>query len=91
MYSRIPLKVDWENNVMKDSMEWEWQMAVARLFDQRPIWPRWSLHECLLEDGLQVPENYLTRSSFYAILMSSNMLQESHIGASSCNLNQTSS
>ncbi|KAG1364469.1 general transcription factor 3C polypeptide 5 [Cocos nucifera] len=62
----VPIKINWEDNILKDTTEWEWQMAVCKLFEERPIWPRWSLHERLLEDGLDVSENQLKRLLFRA-------------------------
>nr|XP_029122139.1 general transcription factor 3C polypeptide 5 isoform X2 [Elaeis guineensis] len=59
-------KINWEDNIPKDMTEWEWQMAVCKLFEERPIWPRWSLHERLLEDDLDVSENQLKRLLFRA-------------------------
>ncbi|CAA6671111.1 unnamed protein product [Spirodela intermedia] len=65
----VPAKVNWEDHIPKDSFEWEWQMAVSKLFDERPIWPRWSLLERLLDDGVAVSYNQLRRllprSGFY--------------------------
>ncbi|XP_038983732.1 uncharacterized protein LOC103714079 [Phoenix dactylifera] len=63
---RVPIKINWEDNIPKDTTEWEWQMAVCKLFEERPIWPRWSLHERLLEDGSDVSENQLKRLLFRA-------------------------
>ncbi|KAJ0968652.1 hypothetical protein J5N97_025569 [Dioscorea zingiberensis] len=41
----------WEHS--RRDNRWEWQMDVSKLFDERPIWPRWSLNERLHDDGLQ--------------------------------------
>lgn len=64
MFINIPVKFDWEESIARGTTEWEWQMAVSKLFDERPIWPRWSLYERLHDDGLQVTENHLKRSLF---------------------------
>lgn len=62
-FVEVPAKVNWEDNIPKDSFEWEWQTAVSKLFDERPIWPRWSLLERLLDDGVGVSYNQLRRSA----------------------------
>ncbi|CAL9059482.1 unnamed protein product [Musa banksii] len=66
MYIRIPEKFNWEDHISRDNPEWEWQVAVSKLFDEKPIWPRWSFHERLLDDGQQVSENQLKRLLFRA-------------------------
>ncbi|CAL9101347.1 unnamed protein product [Musa textilis] len=66
MYIRIPEKFNWEDHISRDNPEWEWQVAVSELFDEKPIWPRWSFHERLLDDGQQVSENQLKRLLFRA-------------------------
>lgn len=60
-YISIPMKINWEENIPRDTTEWEWQVAVCKLFEERPIWPRRSLHEHLLDDAMQVSENQLKR------------------------------
>lgn len=50
----VPKKINWEDHIPKNSSEWDWQMAVCKLFDERPVWPRQSLYERLLDDGVQV-------------------------------------
>ncbi|XP_072973185.1 uncharacterized protein [Typha angustifolia] len=60
----VPKKINWEDNISKGTTEWEWQVAVSKLFEERSIWPRWSLHERMLDDGMQVSENQLKRLLF---------------------------
>ncbi|KAM0911799.1 hypothetical protein ACQ4PT_013224 [Festuca glaucescens] len=48
------VRINWEDHIPKNSSEWDWQMAVCKLFDERPVWPRQSLYERLLDDGVQV-------------------------------------
>ncbi|XP_078443748.1 uncharacterized protein LOC144713127 isoform X2 [Wolffia australiana] len=57
----VPVSVNWEDNIPKNSSEWAWQLAVSQLFNERPIWPRWSLLERLLDDGVSVSYNQLRR------------------------------
>ena len=51
-FIQIPKKVNWEEYVPQGSNQWEWQMFIANLFDERPIWPKESLTERLLDKGL---------------------------------------
>ncbi|KAJ9701799.1 hypothetical protein PVL29_006954 [Vitis rotundifolia] len=57
----IPKKVNWEQYIPKGSEQWEWQMAVSNLFDERPIWPKGALTERLLDKGLNVGDYTLRR------------------------------
>ncbi|XP_020175993.1 uncharacterized protein [Aegilops tauschii subsp. strangulata] len=50
----VPKKVNWEDHIPRNSSEWDSQMAVCKLFDERPVWPRQSLYERLLDDGVHV-------------------------------------
>ncbi|KAH9717982.1 transcription factor IIIC subunit 5 [Citrus sinensis] len=49
--SEIPEKVQWEEFISRDSEQWKWQMAVSKLFDERPIWPKSSINDRLLDEG----------------------------------------
>ncbi|KAK2993664.1 hypothetical protein RJ640_009479, partial [Escallonia rubra] len=60
----IPKKVIWEKYVPQDSEQWQWQIAVSKLFDERPIWVKHSLAERLLDKGLQFGGNMLRRLLF---------------------------
>ncbi|PSS35759.1 General transcription factor 3C polypeptide like [Actinidia chinensis var. chinensis] len=60
----IPKKVYWEKYIPKDSEQWEWQAAVSKLFDNRPIWVKSSLTEHLLDQGLQFGGHMLRRLLF---------------------------
>ncbi|KAG0468682.1 hypothetical protein HPP92_018010 [Vanilla planifolia] len=57
----IPEKINWEDKLPKGTAEWKAQMALARLFEERPIWPRWSLYERLLDDGEEITDYLLRR------------------------------
>ncbi|BAD73738.1 transcription factor-like protein [Oryza sativa Japonica Group] len=41
-------------------------MAVCKMFDERPVWPRQSLYECLIDDGLQISQSQFKRLLFRA-------------------------
>lgn len=58
---KIPEKINWEDKLPKGNNEWDAQLAISKLFEERPIWPRWSLHERLLDDGQEVSEYLLRR------------------------------
>ncbi|KAL5783911.1 hypothetical protein ACOSQ2_006303 [Xanthoceras sorbifolium] len=57
----IPENVNWEEFVSRDSEQWEWQMAVSKLFDERPIWPKSSIIDRLLDEGLKFNTQMLKR------------------------------
>jgi general transcription factor 3C polypeptide 5 (transcription factor C subunit 1) len=60
----VPEKINWEDHISKNSAEWGWQMAVCKMFDERPVWPRQSLYECLIDDGLQISQSQFKRSHY---------------------------
>ncbi|CAD6218766.1 unnamed protein product [Miscanthus lutarioriparius] len=62
----VPEKINWEDHVRKNSVDWDWQMAVCKLFDEHPVWPRQSLYERLLDDGVHVSQNQFKRLLFRA-------------------------
>ncbi|XP_015622346.1 uncharacterized protein [Oryza sativa Japonica Group] len=62
----VPEKINWEDHISKNSAEWGWQMAVCKMFDERPVWPRQSLYECLIDDGLQISQSQFKRLLFRA-------------------------
>ncbi|KAK3154885.1 hypothetical protein QOZ80_2BG0196220 [Eleusine coracana subsp. coracana] len=41
-------------------------MAVCKLFDERPVWPKQSLYERLHDDGMHVSQNQFRRLLFRA-------------------------
>lgn len=57
----VPGKINWEDHVRKNSVDWDWQMAVCKLFEERPVWPRQSLYERLQDDGVHVSQNQFKR------------------------------
>ncbi|XP_029126617.1 general transcription factor 3C polypeptide 5 isoform X5 [Cajanus cajan] len=57
----IPKKVNWEEYIPHDSDQWESQMVVSRMFDDRPIWPKDSLTERLIDKGLSFSHGMLRR------------------------------
>ncbi|KAJ1260819.1 hypothetical protein BS78_10G261500 [Paspalum vaginatum] len=62
----VPGKINWEDHIPKNSVDWNWQIAVCKLFDERPVWPRQSLYERLHEDGVHVSQNQFKRLLFRA-------------------------
>ncbi|KAE9450499.1 hypothetical protein C3L33_17607, partial [Rhododendron williamsianum] len=71
-FIQIPKKVSWEKYIPEKSEQWEWQMAVCKLFDERPIWVKSSLAERLLDDGVQFGDHTLRRLLFRAAYYFSN-------------------
>ncbi|MED6122868.1 hypothetical protein PIB30_043966 [Stylosanthes scabra] len=49
----IPKIISWEEYVPQGSNQWESQIALSRLFDERPIWSKNSLAERLLNNDLR--------------------------------------
>lgn len=51
-------------------------MAVCKLFDERPVWPRQSLYERLLDDGVQVSQSQFKRLyySFHSCRLASSCM-----------------
>ncbi|KAL6652999.1 hypothetical protein ACP70R_011924 [Stipagrostis hirtigluma subsp. patula] len=59
-------EINWEEHVSKNTVDWDWQMAVCKLFDERPVWPRQSLYERLHDDGMHVSQSQFKRLLFRA-------------------------
>ncbi|KAI4332044.1 hypothetical protein L6164_016985 [Bauhinia variegata] len=59
--NEIPKIVNWEEYIPQGSEQWESQMAVSRLFDERPIWPKQSITERLLDKGIKFSHGVLRR------------------------------
>ncbi|GMI76504.1 hypothetical protein like AT3G49410 [Hibiscus trionum] len=57
----VPKNVNWEELISQGSEQWEWQMTVSKLFDERPIWPKESITERLLEKDLKFSHMVLKR------------------------------
>lgn len=70
--SDVPRKVNWEKYLAKSSEQWQWQMAVCNLFDERPIWKKDSLAEQLHDKGLRIGDNMLRRLLYRAAYYFSN-------------------
>ncbi|KAL6873665.1 hypothetical protein ACP4OV_013747 [Aristida adscensionis] len=66
MHIPVPGKINWEDHVSKNTADWDWQIAVCKLFDERPVWPRQSLYERLHDDGMHVSQNQFRRLLFRA-------------------------
>ncbi|RDX74396.1 General transcription factor 3C polypeptide 5 [Mucuna pruriens] len=60
----IPKKVNWEEYIPQGSDQWESQMVVSRMFDERPIWSKDSLTERLLDKGLSFSHGMLRSGPF---------------------------
>lgn len=60
----IPKRVNWEEYIPQGSDQWKWQKVVSNLFDERPIWPRSSIHERLCNEGLKFGDHMLKRLLF---------------------------
>lgn len=58
---QIPKKVNWEEYIPQGSEQWESQMAVSRMFDEKSIWSKNSLTERLLDKGLSFSHGMFRR------------------------------
>ncbi|XP_031480597.1 uncharacterized protein LOC116250801 isoform X2 [Nymphaea colorata] len=65
----IPGPINCMEKISKYSTDWDWLSAITDLFNERPIWPRRSLHVRFLEKGLKVSNDQmkrlLLRSAYY--------------------------
>ncbi|XP_057767251.1 uncharacterized protein LOC130987660 [Salvia miltiorrhiza] len=68
----IPKKVDWEKSIARESDLWQWQTIVCELFEERPLWVKYSLAERLFDRGVNVPDRVLKRLLFLAAYYFSN-------------------
>ncbi|ONH95300.1 hypothetical protein PRUPE_7G062100 [Prunus persica] len=59
--SEIPKRTNWEEYIPQGSDQWESQMAVSHLFDERPVWPKDSLLERLVDKGFNFSDHLLRR------------------------------
>ncbi|KAL6192291.1 hypothetical protein ACLB2K_033382 [Fragaria x ananassa] len=59
--TEIPKRTNWEEYIPQDSDQWESQMAVSSLFDERPVWPKDSVTERLLNKGFIFSDHMLRR------------------------------
>ncbi|KAM1201096.1 hypothetical protein FF1_017406 [Malus domestica] len=57
----IPKRTNWEEYISHGSDQWVSQMALSQLFDERPIWPKESLTERLLDKGFNFSDHILRR------------------------------
>lgn len=67
---QIPKKVNWEEYIPQGSEQWESQMAVSRMFDEKPIWSKNSLTERLLDKGLSFSHGMFRRWFMQILLIS---------------------
>ncbi|CAL8169704.1 unnamed protein product [Prunus armeniaca] len=59
--SEIPKRTNWEEYIPQGSDQWKSQMAVSQLFDERPVWPKDSLTERLVDKGFNFSDHLLRR------------------------------
>jgi len=64
-FIKVPEKVNWEENIPRGTTDWELQLAVSKLFEERPIWPKRAIYEELLDNGLEVSDHMLRRFLLY--------------------------
>uniref|UniRef100_M4EKT9 Transcription factor IIIC subunit 5 HTH domain-containing protein n=1 Tax=Brassica campestris TaxID=3711 RepID=M4EKT9_BRACM len=68
-FIQIPKVLNWEDFIVPSSDQWQWQVAVSALFDERPVWTRDSIVQRLLDKGLKCTHHmlnrFLLRSAYY--------------------------
>ncbi|KVI04225.1 Transcription factor IIIC, subunit 5 [Cynara cardunculus var. scolymus] len=69
---QYPEKVKWEMFIQEGTDDWNYQMAVCELFDERPIWIKQSLSEHLSDKGLKIGDNTMKMLLFVAAYYFSN-------------------
>ncbi|XP_052310512.1 uncharacterized protein LOC7465611 [Populus trichocarpa] len=57
----IPKEINWKEFITEGTPMWEWQMVVSKLFEEQPIWPKYSLIERLLDKNLKFTYQTLKR------------------------------
>ena len=62
-FLQVPKRINWEEYIPQGSEQWESQMDVTKLFDEKPIWPKDSLTERLLDKGYNFSGHTLRRCS----------------------------
>ncbi|KAG2302397.1 hypothetical protein Bca52824_031048 [Brassica carinata] len=68
----IPKVLNWEDFIDPSSDQWQWQVAVSALFDERPVWTRDSIVQRLLDKGLKCTHHMLKQvNKFYAFILRS--------------------
>lgn len=60
-FIQVPKKINWEDNIPQGSPQWARQMAISKLFEERPVWPRYSVHQRLIDDGVMVSDDQMKR------------------------------
>ena len=67
-FTHVPKKVKWETFIQEDTDDWNYQMAVCELFDERPIWIKQSLSEHLSKKCLKIGDNTM-KMCVYKLLL----------------------
>ncbi|ESQ31986.1 hypothetical protein EUTSA_v10003925mg [Eutrema salsugineum] len=59
--TEIPKILNWKEFIAPSSNQWQWQVAVSALFEERPVWTRDSIVQRLLDKGLTCTHHMLNR------------------------------
>ena len=62
-FLEVPKRINWEEYITQVSDQWVSEMNVAKLFDEKPIWPKDSLTERFLDKGYYFAGHTLRRCS----------------------------
>jgi general transcription factor 3C polypeptide 5 (transcription factor C subunit 1) len=66
-FIQIPKEINWKEFITEGTPMWEWQMVVSKLFEEQPIWPKYSLIERLLDKNLKF--TYQTLKRFLPLIL----------------------
>ncbi|KAJ9550194.1 hypothetical protein OSB04_014239 [Centaurea solstitialis] len=67
-FVHVPKKVKWETVIQEGTNDWNYQMVVCELFDERPIWIKQSLSGHLSRKGLKIGDNTM-KMCVYKLLL----------------------
>lgn len=59
--TQVPAPLKWEDQLVKQSMEYNLTAATVRLFEERPIWAKPTLLDRLAEFGVVIADAHVKR------------------------------
>lgn len=62
--TQVPVPLKWEDQLVKESLEYNLTEATVRLFEERPIWAKLTLLDRLADFGVVITDAYVKRSAF---------------------------
>lgn len=62
--TQVPVPLKWEDQLVKESLEYNLTAATVRLFEERPVWAKLTLLDRLADFGVVITDAYVKRSVF---------------------------